>query len=394
MTTRPRLVPLAPTRGSEAPLGASPFWVGTGAGCGLRLHLPGVADRHLALLEREDGIWLVPVRAVHPAPRINGSPVAAEVRLRAGDVVELVPGASYRFATGERPAPRAAPAPTPALTPPPPRRSNVRERIARRFRRRGGSGLLSPVARVVMVAALLLVIGSGVMLVRAFRAGSAARPPLSEDDAEYFDALTLTAYEHVERGTTLLEMGLADPALKEFARALNTLETSRLRNDRAVRRTVSALESAIAEIYRAKRIRVPGRYAAAPRTFATPRPAMHGAMSPDQFAERFARVQQRFSERFGRPLVVTGRDHAEHLSLYGSGSALDLRVRDLSRDQVGFAIAAMREEGIRVKDFSDDAILRAQIRSAHAAGLSDRAGTGLHLHVDRFPKRQDRWTVQ
>jgi hypothetical protein len=54
----------------------------------------------------------------------------------------------------------------------------------------------------------------------------------------------------------------------------------------------------------------------------------------------------------------------------------------------------MREEGIRVKDFSDDAVLRAQIRSAHAAGLSARAGTGLHLHVDRFPNRRDRWTVQ
>ncbi|HEX8451940.1 MAG TPA: FHA domain-containing protein [Longimicrobium sp.] len=393
MTTRPRLVPIAPTRGSEAPLSPSPFWVGTGAGCGLRLHLPGVADRHFALLEREDGIWLVPVRAVHPAPRINGSPVAAEVRLRAGDVVELVPGASYRFATGEHTAPCAAPAPGPALTPAPPRRSNVRERIARRFRRRGGSGLLSPLARVAILAALLLVIGSGVMLVRAFRAGSAARP-LSEEDAEYFDALTLTAYEHVERGTSLLEMGLADPALKEFARALNTLETSRLGDDRAVRRSVAALESSIAEIYRAERIRVPGRYAAAPRTPATPRPTMRGAMSPEQFAERFARVQQRFSERFNRPLAVTGRDHAEHLSLYGPGSALDLRVRDLSREQVAFAIAAMRDEGIRVKDFSDDAILRVQIRSAHAAGLSDRAGTGLHLHVDRFPNRRDRWTVQ
>lgn len=393
MPSRPRLVPLAPTRGSEAPLSASPFWVGTGAGCGLRLHLPGVAERHVALLEREDGIWLVPVRAVQPAPRVNGSPVATEVRLRPGDVVELVPGASYRFATGERAATPVAPAPAPEPAPPPPRGPGLRERIARRFRRRGGSGLLSPLARVAIVAALLLVVGSGALLVRAFRAGSAARP-MSEEDAEYFDALTLTAYEHVERGTSLLEMGLADPALKEFARALNTLETSRLRDDRAVRRSVSALESAIAEIYRAKRIRVPGRYAAAPRAPSGPRPAMRGAMSTEQFAERFARVQQRFSERFGRPLVVTGRDHAEHLSLYGAGSALDLRVRDLSREQVAFAIAAMRQEGIRVKDFSDDAILRAQIRSAHAAGLSDRAGTGLHLHVDRFPNRRDRWTVQ
>ncbi len=392
MTTLPRLVPLAPTRGSEAPLSASPFWVGTGAACGLRLHLPGVAERHVALLEREDGIWLVAVRAVRPAPSVNGSPIAAEVRLRTGDVVELVPGATYRFDSGERAAPDEAPAPPPE-PPPPSRGLSARERIARRFRRSGGSGLLSPLARVAVVAALLLVVGSCALMVRAFRAGSIARP-MSEEDAEYFDALTLTAYEHVERGTSLLELGLADPALKEFARALNTLETSRLRDDGSVRRRVAALESAIAEIYRAKRIRVPGRYAAAPRAAATARSLMRGAMSPEQFAERFTRVQQRFSERFGRPLVVTGRDHAEHLSLYGAGSALDLRVRDLSREQVSFAIAAMREEGIRVKDFSDDAVLRAQIRSAHAAGLSGRAGTGLHLHVDRFPNRRDRWTVQ
>ncbi|HEX8672152.1 MAG TPA: FHA domain-containing protein [Longimicrobium sp.] len=393
MTTRPRLVPLASTRGSEAPLSASPFWVGSGAGCGLRLHHPGVADRHVALLEREDGIWLVPVRAVHPVPRVNGSPVAAEVRLRPGDVVELVPGASYRFATGERVVPPPAPALAPDPTLSPPRRPRLRDRIARRLRRRSGSGLLSPSAKIAIVAALLLVIASGALLVRAFRAGSAARP-MSEEDAEYFDALTLTAFEHVERGTSLLELGLADPALKEFARALNTLEASRLHDDRAVRRSVAALESAIAEIYRAKRIRIPGRYAVAPRTTTTPRPTMRGAMSPEQFAERFARVQQRFSARFSRPLVVTGRDHAEHLSLYGPGSALDLRVRDLLREQVAFAVAAMREEGIRVKDFSDDAILRAQIRSARAAGLSERAGTGLHLHVDRFPNRRDRWTVQ
>jgi len=390
MTNRPRLVPVAPTRGSEAPLSASPFWVGTGAGCGLRLHLPGVAERHVALLEREDGIWLVPVRAVQPAPRLNGSPLASEVRLRPGDVVELVPGASYRFDSGGRSAPPAAPAPAPE--PPPPRGPILGERISRRFRRRG-SGLLSPPAKIAIFAALLLVAASGALLVRAFRAGAVARP-MSEDDAEYFDALTLTAYEHVERGTSLLEHGLADPALTEFARAANTLDTSRLRDDLAVRRRLAALEGAIAEIYRAKRIRVPGRYAAAPRAGANGRPAMRGAMNPEQFAERFARVQRRFHERFGRPLIVTGRDHAEHLSLYGPGSALDLRVRDLSREQVGFAIAALRDEGIRVKDFSDDAILRAQIRSARAAGLSARAGTGLHLHVDRFPNRRDRWTVQ
>ena len=39
---------------------------------------------------------------------------------------------------------------------------------------------------------------------------------------------------------------------------------------------------------------------------------------------------------------------------------------------------------MRVKDFSTDAVLQAQIRAAYDAGRGDRAGTALHLHVDRF----------
>jgi hypothetical protein len=361
--------------------------VGAGAGCALRIGLPGIADRHVAVLEREDGFWLVPVRAVQPAPRLNGRAVDGEVRLRAGDVVELAPGASFRFDAGEAPA---APAPRPLEPPPaPPPPPRPRRRV-----RRSGEGLLTIPARIALVAALLLLVGSGALLVRAFRAGPEAARPLSEEDAEHFDALTLRAYEHVERGTTLLEMGMGDAALQEFARGVNTLEASRLRGNPAVRRSVASLESAIAGIYRAKRIRVPPTYAAAPSRPAAPRPTLRGGMSTGQFAERFARVQGRFQERFGRTMVVTGRDHPEHLSLYGPGSALDLRVRDLSREQVAFAVDALRAEGIRVKDFSVDAILQAQIRSARAAGLHDRAGTGLHLHVDRFPDRRDRWTVQ
>lgn len=341
----------------------------------------------MAVLEREDGFWLVPVRAVRPVPRVNGVPSASELRLHVGDVIELLPGVSFRFATGERLAA------TPCH---PPRRRrrvlwrSIRERLGRRIG--GGSGLLGPAAWIASALALLLALAAGAMLVRAIPANPAARP-LSDEEAEHFDALSLRAYEHVERGTALLEMGVADAALQEFARAVNTLRTSGMREHPAVRRNAEALESAVAAIYRSRRIPVPRRYAM-PRLSRAPSTTMRGAIPPDEFASRFARVQQRFSARFGRPIVVTGRDHPEHLSLYGAGSALDLRVRDLSREQVRFAVAALRAEGIRVKDFSDDAVLRAQIRSARAAGLASRAGTGLHLHADRFPDRRDRWTVR
>lgn len=388
MTTRPRLVPLAPSRASEASLDVSPFWLGSGAGCGLRLHLPGIAERHAAVIERKDGFWLVAVRAVRPPPRVNGVPAASELRLQADDVIELLPGLSFRFTTGER---QAA---TPVRRAPRRKRRirwrRARERPGRWLSRR--SGFLGAAGWAATVLAFLLGIGSVAMLMRAIPADLATRP-FSEDDAELFDALTLRAYEHVERGTSLLELGLAEAALQEFARAVNTLQASRLREHQAVQRSVATLDGAVAAIYRSRRIPVPERYAAS-RPPGWPAPAMRGAISTNEFAARFARVQQRFTTRFGRPIVVTGRDHPEHLSLYGAGSALDLRVRDLSREQVSFAVAALRAEGIRVKDFSDDVVLRAQIRSAHASGLPGRAGTGLHLHADRFPDRRDRWTVQ
>jgi hypothetical protein len=56
-------------------------------------------------------------------------------------------------------------------------------------------------------------------------------------------------------------------------------------------------------------------------------------------------------------------------------------------------VANCRAAGIRVKDFSTDSVLQAQIQSAIKAGLADRAGTGVHLHVDRFADRHDRWTT-
>ncbi len=379
---RPRLVP---QRGSEATLDTSPFWIGAGRGCGLRLLLPGIAERHVAMLEREDGFWLVPVRAVQPVPRVNGIAAGSELRLQADDEIELLPGVTFRFVDGEnnRQAVRRVPV----------RKHRRWVHAWTRLRARIAAliGILGPAGWAAAALALLLTAGSAAMLMRAIRSESPASP-LFEADAEHFDALTLRAFEHIERGVSLLELGLAEGALQEFARAVNTLATSRLRENSAVQRNVARLEGIVAAVYRSRRIPVPGRYAAADSP-ATSAARMRGGISPDEFAGRFATVQKRFKAQFGRPLVVTGRDHAEHLSLYGAGSALDLRVRDLSREQVSFAVAALRAEGIRVKDFSDDSVLRAQIRGAHAAGLPSRAGTGLHLHADRFPDRRDRWTV-
>lgn len=365
----------------------SPFWIGASAGSSLVLRLPGIAERHVAVVEREDGHWVSPVRAVRPAPTLNGVPLEAPALLRHGDVLELLPGTAYRFDAG---VPAIDPAPSRVEAPPPTGSLPARRRRPRLPRVRLPGSLW---AWAGLVGAIVLA-GTGIALAIYALTRPTAPSPLSEGDAVHFDSLLLASYDHVERGTALLELGLADRALQEFARAINTLETSRLRENPWIRPRIEALEGAIATIYREKRVPVPAEYRDAATRAAPPRPAASPRLSPDDFAARFEEVQRRFGERYGRRLVVTGRDHAEHLSLYGEGGALDLRVRDLSREQVRFAVARLREAGIRVKDFSTDEVLRAQIASARAAGLLDRAGTGLHLHVDRYSDRSDRWTVR
>jgi hypothetical protein len=121
--------------------------------------------------------------------------------------------------------------------------------------------------------------------------------------------------------------------------------------------------------------------------------SLKAQLSATDFATRFLAVQARFASQYHKQVVVTGRDHPEHLSLYGRGGAIDMRVNDLSREQVQWIVANCRAAGIRVKDFSTDSVLQAQIQSAIKAGLADRAGTGVHLHVDRFADRKDKYTV-
>src|SRR5262245_40150077 len=54
------------------------------------------------------------------------------------------------------------------------------------------------------------------------------------------------------------------------------------------------------------------------------------------FQERFTELRKRFREIYDRDITLTGADHPEHMRLYGKGSAYDIRVRDLTREQVRF----------------------------------------------------------
>jgi hypothetical protein len=162
----PALIPVPPTAGGAVTLSTSPFWIGSTTGCALRLYLPGIAGRHAALLEREDGFWLASGPGISPAPTINGAAADAEVRLSHGDVIELAPAARYRFDSGEPAPPEPAedePAEPVFSDAPVPRRRRRRHGVTGAQRRRIRFVLLAAIAAIVVTG---LVAAAVVMLLR------------------------------------------------------------------------------------------------------------------------------------------------------------------------------------------------------------------------------------
>ncbi|MDQ2767360.1 MAG: hypothetical protein M3Y30_09415 [Gemmatimonadota bacterium] len=387
MTYDPKLVPVAPTQGVAQSIALTPFWIGSASGSALQLQLPRVASRHVAIMEREDGFYLSPVAGVSPAPTLNGRAVSGLTRMQNGDVIEIVPGVVWRLETGE-PLPVAEEEEGDAFVPIAGRSGKKKKK--KKMRRSGGHGRRVAVWFAVLSLVALLVV-AGVVVYRGATHESQVTP-LSDSDAALFDSLLLVSYDHMERGSTLLDLGLSDQALQEFARSTNVIETSRLRDNPWVKPRIAALEATVGEIYRTRSISVPSQYRNARATVSIAS-ALKAQLSAADFATRVLAMQTRFSSQFHRQVVVTGRDHPEHLSLYGRGGAIDMRVNDLTREQVQWIVANCRASGIRVKDFSTDSVLQAQIQSAIKAGVGDRAGTGVHLHVDRFADRHDKYTV-
>jgi FHA domain-containing protein len=374
----PTLTPVPPTPGSPVPLGTrSPAWIGARADGLIQITLPGVADRHAALVEREDGWW---ASEGSGAATVNGQPLSGSRLLASGDVLEITPGYRYEFSTG-------AAEPVAAVAPPAP----VRKR--RKRRHKSASDQQRPYAVVAVVLGIILLIGAaGVGIWFAVDHSRHGKDILTDQQLVEFDSLMVVADDHVERGSALLELGLEPKALDEFAAAVNTLTASDLRNHPELAPRVGALEAAIGAIYQERHLKTPSSYLGKTTTLSADQQRA-ATLTVTQFATAFAQVAAAFEARFGQAIEVTGRDHAEHLSLYGPGGALDLRARTMSPAQVAFVTTECHARKIRVKDFSQDAILQAEIRSAVQSGKLDQAGTGLHLHIDRFGGRRDRWTV-
>jgi len=103
------------------------------------------------------------------------------------------------------------------------------------------------------------------------------------------------------------------------------------------------------------------------------------------FQRRFSELRKRFREKYSRDITLTGADHAEHRRLYGLGSAYDIRVRDLTRDQVAFIIGTGSKLGLRIKDFSTwESVAAHNARTLMLGRPLDTLATGVHLHIDRM----------
>jgi hypothetical protein len=377
--TAARLEPIPPTQGSVVPLSESLRCViGSATDATVRIDGPEVRVQH-CVIEGRAQRWLV-VEA-DPAVTLNGRPLAGVTRLFDRDILTFSPTQHWEFVSGEQ---RTAEMPV--------------FRDTGSHTRRKSDGFELPRRRVPWRSLSFLAIAALCVGVAAITAWYALRAPedqgtlLTDRQAIQFDSLLSVAYDHLERGSSLLELGFPDEAAREFARGINTLALNELRNHPQVAPRIQALESSVAAIYRERRITVPDAYVGA-RSSIAPDRIRTAVLSRDQFAHGFDLVSGAFRLRFRQSIVVVGRDHAEHLTLYGEGGALDLRSLTMTAEQVAFVIAQCRSFGIRVKDFSQDSILQQQVRAAVRAGLPDRAGTGLHLHIDRFADRRDRWTI-
>jgi hypothetical protein len=166
MPTTPVLIPLPPTAGGSVTLSTSPFWIGSAAGCALRLHLPGVAGRHAAILEREDGFWLAPGPGALPVPTVNGAAAVDDVRLSHGDVIEVAPASRYRFDSGEPPPPEPEEEPDEPVfaEAPAPRRRRRRGGLTKAQRRRIRFAILAGIATAIVLG---LVAAAVILLLRA-----------------------------------------------------------------------------------------------------------------------------------------------------------------------------------------------------------------------------------
>jgi hypothetical protein len=354
--------------------------VGSGESIPLSTTSPATLGTGVAIVQWFDDAWWV--RPGIGEAQVNGKDINAPVRLRDRDQIGIGANQYFEFVSGEKRTRRM---------------TSAADMIARPRKRASGS-LPGPKANrsfaaiaSILLAAILVAGAAYVVWYGAVRAPKSVAV-LDDRRAAELDSLLATAYDNIERGSTLLELGLADGAADEFAHAITTLQVSNLRDDSLAKPRIEALEATVASIYRERSLAVPENYAKATSQL-TAEQMKTASLTVDEFSAKFGLMSATFEGRFGHQIVVTGMDHAEHVILYGKGGAMDLSIKGMTQEEVRWLINQSHAFHIRIKDFSQDEVLRRQVARAIKAGLLFEAGTGLHLHIDRFANKRDRWTT-
>lgn len=209
------------------------------------------------------------------------------------------------------------------------------------------------------------------------------------------DRVLAAARQHFQKGEECLTAGDGECARREFDVAIDEFLQSGL-DLRSNERLLAAWREMIEKInrYETSPLAATGKQLWRSQEF-DGRPAqdpvaeiaseLDGPSNMDTFQRRFAELRKRFRERYSRDITLTGADHAEHRRLYGIGSAYDIRVRDLTREQVAFIINDGGKLGLRIKDFSTwESVAAHNARTLMLGRPLDTLATGVHLHIDRM----------
>ncbi len=212
------------------------------------------------------------------------------------------------------------------------------------------------------------------------------------------DAVLARAEQQLRRGEACFEAGEMDSARRAFDLAIDSFLESGL-DVRSNERLYRGWRTMIEKINRYQLDALSDEHARGWKTQEfdeRPEPiaeadeiasagARGGPLSSEEFQSRFSELQKLFLQKYKREFILTGEDHGEHRRLYGAGSAVDVRVRDLSSDQVRFIISTGTGLGLRVRDFSTWE--KVEAHNARTISLSrplDTLATAPHLHIDRM----------
>jgi hypothetical protein len=233
----------------------------------------------------------------------------------------------------------------------------------------------------------------GVILLMSTQALTARASALSDRTFQVTDAssVLVLAEQHFRKGETCFNAGNMEGARREFDLAIDTLIDSGIdiRGDaslslkwRELIERINRFQTSAVSDLRSTNWKLQ-EFEGLPAVDPPPIESATEVLGSATFRERFAELRNRFRNKFGRDITLTGADHSEHRRLYGIGSAFDIRARDLNTQQIKFIISVGSDLGLRVKDFSSEDKVAAHNARVFSLGRPlDTLATGVHLHID------------